>query len=146
MQRFMVNLDRAIKDYVTSKFSTIDTHIDDRVDAKVEEALSGVDNKIETDVNNKVEEAMSGVDEQISEAVAGKADKPDLKNATLYSGNTTVTFTGLPTDGYRLVDVYTSKAGLNYSAIDDSTEGSLTLTYDVQSSDVQVYLRIEGIS
>ena len=48
---------------------------------------------------------------------------------TLASGNTTVTFT-VPTTGNYIVDFYSSD-GANYTAIDTSVAGSVTLTYEV---------------
>lgn len=64
-----------------------------------------------------------------------------IYNETLSSGSTSVTFTGLPTTGDFVFDIYTSKAGLDYSSIMTSS-GSITLTYESQSSDVTVYLRV----
>ena len=72
-----------------------------------------------------------------------KAASRELISQTLAAGATTVTFTGLPTSGNNLFDVYTSKAGLNYTAIDDSTSGQLKLTYPAQSSAVTVFLKIQ---
>lgn len=48
---------------------------------------------------------------------------------TLASGNTTVTFT-VPTTGNFIIDFYASD-GANYTAIDTSVAGSVTLTYAV---------------
>ena len=72
-----------------------------------------------------------------------KAASRELISQTLAAGATTVTFTGLPTSGNNLFDVYTSKAGLNYTAINDSTSGQLTFTYPAQSSAVTVFLKIQ---
>ena len=124
MQRFMGNLDRAIRDYVSSKLSTIDTHIGEVVD-------------------EKIEDAMSSVDEYIDEAVAQKQDKPIIMHQTMNVGTTTVTFTELPTTGFNMLDIYTSIADIDYVELDDSTAGQLTVTYEAQEVDVEIFLRIE---
>ena len=79
------------------------------------------------------------VDEKISE----KQNVPTLLSQTLAVGSTSVTFTGLPTTGVNIVDIYTSKTGLDYVSLDDSTAGQLTVNYDAQSVAVTVYLKIE---
>lgn len=60
---------------------------------------------------------------------------------TLAAGNTTVTFT-VPTSGNFLVDFYASD-GANYTAIDTSVAGSVTLTYAVAlySRDIAMMIR-----
>lgn len=65
------------------------------------------------------------------------------KTQTLAAGSTTVTFTNIPTSGNYVADVYTSVAGLDYESIDDSTAGTLVVTYESQSSAVTVYLKLE---
>lgn len=69
-----------------------------------------------------------------------------VKTATLAAGSTTVTFTGIPTTGNNLIDVYTSVAGLNYTAVDDTTSGQLTYTFEEQESAVTIYLTIREVS
>ena len=73
-------------------------------------------------------------------------DIPVVKTATLAAGATTVTFTSIPTSGNYLFSLYTDKAGLNYTAVDDTTSGQLTYTFEAQSSAVSVYLEIKGVS
>ncbi len=73
----------------------------------------------------------------------GKQDVPTLKSQTMAVGSTSVTFTEIPTTGVQIVDIYTSKAGLDYVSIDDSTAGQLTVYYDAQVTTVTVYLKIE---
>ena len=69
-----------------------------------------------------------------------------VKTATLAAGSTTVTFTQIPTTGDNLIDVYTDVAGLEYTAVDDSTAGQLTYTFEAQESAVTVYLVIREVS
>lgn len=69
------------------------------------------------------------------------AKKGTIYQQTLATGSTSVTFTGLPTTGNHTFDIYTSKAGLDYTSITASS-GSLTLVYESQSSDITVYLRV----
>lgn len=71
--------------------------------------------------------------------------KPTIKTATLAAGATTVTFTGVPTTGDNLIDLYTSKAGLDYESVDDSTSGQLSYTFEAQSAAVTCYLVIKEV-
>ena len=64
--------------------------------------------------------------------------------ATLSANATSVTFTGLPTSGNYIYDIFTSKAGLCYNSINDATSGQITVTYDAQSSAVTVYLKVRN--
>lgn len=70
---------------------------------------------------------------------------PVIHTATLAAGNTTVTFTNIPTTGNNLIELYTSVAGLEYIDVDDSTAGQLTYTFDAQESAVDVYLTIREV-
>lgn len=63
---------------------------------------------------------------------------------TLTSGNTSVTFSNIPTTGNYLADFFTS-TGINYIAIDTSTAGQVILTFEVQSVDVIVYCKLEEV-
>jgi len=72
--------------------------------------------------------------------------KPTVKIATLAAGATSVTFTGIPTTGNNTIDIYTSKAGLDYDSVDDTTTGQLTYTFEAQSAAVTVYLVIREVS
>lgn len=95
MQRFMGNLDTAIRNFV---------------DAKMEDKLN----------------------------------KPTTLSQTLLAGDTTVTFTGIPTTGTNKITICTSVAGVNYLSLDDTTSGQLTITFSPQSVPVTVYVMIEG--
>lgn len=64
---------------------------------------------------------------------------------TLTASSTTVTFTNIPTTGNNLIDFFSS-TGINYTAIDTSTAGQITLTFEAQSSDVVVWCEIKGVS
>jgi hypothetical protein len=79
----------------------------------------------------------------VDEKISGKQNVSTLLSQTLAVGSTSVTFTGLPTTGVNIVDIYTSKTGLDYVSLDDSTAGQLTVNYDAQSVAVTVYLKIE---
>lgn len=79
----------------------------------------------------------------VGEKVGEKQDIPTLLSQTLAVGSTSVTFTGLPTTGVNIIDIYTSKTGLDYLSLDDSTAGQLTVNYDAQVTVITVYLKIE---
>lgn len=74
------------------------------------------------------------------------ASGTEIKTQTLAAGTTSVTFTGVPTTGTNLIDVYTDKAGLDYDSVDDTTSGELTYTFEAQSAAVAVYLVIKEVS
>jgi len=63
---------------------------------------------------------------------------------TLSAGSISVKFTNLPTTGNNVIDFFTTN-GMNYTKIDTSVAGEVTLTYESQLSDVIVYCRIEGV-
>lgn len=69
---------------------------------------------------------------------------PNYKTATLTAGNTTVTFTGIPTSGNHTYDIYTSVPGLEYTDVAESS-GSITYTFEEQSADVTCYLKIKEV-
>ena len=71
---------------------------------------------------------------------------PTFFSQILLAGDTSVTFTNLPTttaDDY-VASFYTSN-GANYLFIDTSITGQVTITYEVQNSDITVYLKLEKI-
>ena len=74
--------------------------------------------------------------------LSNKAAKSTIINATLAASATSVTFTGIPTSGDHLIDFFTS-TGINYTAIDYSTPGEVTLTYEAQASAVTVTCEIK---
>lgn len=75
--------------------------------------------------------------------LAKKLDKPTYKTETLSAGSTSVTFTDMPTTGTNLVDFFASN-GMNYLTIAESGT-SVTVTFEEQASDVEIYCRIEGV-
>lgn len=81
--------------------------------------------------------------EYVDTQLATKLDIPILMQKTLAAGATTVTFTGVPTTGTNIIDVYTSMTGLDYVEISDNGAGTIVVTYEAQSSAVAVFLKIE---
>lgn len=63
---------------------------------------------------------------------------------TLAAGNTQVTFTDAAITADCDISVKTSKAGLNWTAVNDSTVGTLIFTFPAQTSPVSVMLIIRG--
>lgn len=80
----------------------------------------------------------------ITSLSTGKENKATILSQVLAIGNTSVTFTGLPTTGNHLIDFFTSN-GINYTEIDTSTAGEVTLTYDEQDVAVTVYCKISEV-
>ena len=72
-----------------------------------------------------------------------KQDVPTIFSRTMIAGETSVTFTGLPTTGINKVTICTSQKGLNYTDLDDSTAGQITVTFEAQENPVTVYVMIE---
>ena len=81
----------------------------------------------------------------VSAALGNKLNKPTIKSQTLAANATSVTFTGLPTSGDYMIDFFI-EGGANYTAIDTSTAGQVTLTYDATSSARSAKCRIEEVS
>lgn len=82
--------------------------------------------------------------DNISEDLAGKEPLPTVLTQTLAAGSTTVTFTDAAITADCFIEIYTDKAGLNWSALDDSITGTIILTYPAQTSPVSVKLVIRG--
>ena len=75
-------------------------------------------------------------------AVAGKIGT--ITSQTLAASATSVTFIGLPTTGNHIIDFFTS-TGINYTAIDSSISGQVTLTFPAQQAAVTVYCRVSEV-
>lgn len=125
MQRFMGKLDTAIRNYVSSK-------------------LQNIDSVIEQIIDNKLDDAVEDISENVGELIAQKQDKPIIMHQTLSAGDTTITFTDVPITGFNMIDIYTSVIDFDYNELSEA-EGQLTVVYDAQESDVEVYLRIEVV-
>ena len=77
-----------------------------------------------------------------------KAEIDGLKGNTftgvLSTGSTSVTIATSITDiSDRTMDIYTSKYGLNPTAVETDTSGNVTLTFDTQSEDINIKLIIK---
>jgi len=69
--------------------------------------------------------------------------KPTILTGTLSAGSTSLTFTNAAITATAKVDIYTDVYGVSPTAVDDSTVGTLILTFDEQESalSVKVVLR-----
>ena len=90
------------------------------------------------------DDVQEAVDE-LNQALTNKENKGTIKTATLTAGQTTLTFTQMPTTGNHLVRFYNS-AGINYTEIDNSVSGQVTLTFEEQSNNVIVNCEIKEVS
>lgn len=103
-----------------------------------------------TDVQAAIDEldgdldTLDGEITTINSALSDKEKKHTVLSQTLSVGATTVTFTGIPTSGNYIIEFATS-AGINYTEIDTSTSGQVTLTYPEQESAVTVYCDIKEV-
>ena len=68
--------------------------------------------------------------------------KKTIKSQTLVAGNTSITFTGIPTSGDYFANIYTS-TGISYATLDTTTAGQITVTFDPQNANITVYLKLE---
>lgn len=75
----------------------------------------------------------------------GGGGSTTVLSQTLSAGSTSVTFTEIPTTGDYLIDFYTSN-GINYTAIDNSVVGQVTLTFETQANNVTVFCEIKGVT
>lgn len=80
----------------------------------------------------------------VSNLDTGKEDKPTVLTATLAANSTQVTFTNAAITADCSISIMTTKAGLNWTAIDDSTTGTLIITFPAQSTPTGVKLIIRG--
>ena len=80
----------------------------------------------------------------IKTALDNKENKSKVLTATLAANATQVTFTDAAITADCDVSVKTSKAGLNWTAVNDSTVGTLIFTFPAQTSPVSVKLIIRG--
>lgn len=80
----------------------------------------------------------------IKTALDNKENKSTVLTATLAANATQVTFTDAAITADCDVSVKTSKAGLNWTAVNDSTVGTLIFTFPAQTSPVSVKLIIRG--
>lgn len=80
----------------------------------------------------------------LNTAISGKLDKPTKLTGSVAS-NGTVTFTNAAITGDALIEIYTSVPELNYTDIDDSVSGTLTITYGTEYEGVTVWLVISAI-
>lgn len=89
--------------------------------------------------------AVHSLKQTLETALTNKENKGTIKTATLTAGQTTVTFSNMPTTGTQLVRFYNS-AGINYTEIDNSVSGQVTLTFEEQSNNVTVNCEIKEVS
>jgi len=75
---------------------------------------------------------------------SGGGSSATIMVQTLMAGGVSVTFTDIPTSGNYLIDFYTS-TGINYTDMDISTPGQVTLTFNQQQNDVVVYCEIKEV-
>ena len=93
----------------------------------------------------KVGENLSIDANGVLSASGGGGSSATFYSQTLTAGQTSVTFTGLPTTDNYIADFYTSN-GADYISLDTSTSGQVTVTYVAQSSNITVYMRLEEIT
>ena len=76
---------------------------------------------------------VGSVDYKIAQASLDFQPRSLVMSTTLSAGSTSVTFTDIPTSGNNLIDFY-AEGGACYTAINTSTAGQITLTYEAEST------------
>lgn len=77
----------------------------------------------------------------LSGTVAGKEDKPTVLTNTLTAGQTSLTFTNAALVSTAMVEIYVEH-GIAPKTMDDSTTGTLVLTFNPQQSNLSVKVAI----
>ena len=165
MERYTENLDLAIREYVDNRIAESGGNIN-----LYSQVLTAGSTSVtfEVPIGNNIIEVFNSVDgldyvslddsqvgivvvvfEAQAEDVAVYLrvepieSEKQMVSQILTAGQTSVTFTNIPlTDN--MVEIYTSKDGLDYVSLDDSIAGEITITYEAQSEDVTVFLKISG--
>lgn len=111
---------------------------------EIQGEIDGLGSAADKDSTNEITQGSEDLIESgaVYTGLNGKANKSVVKTATLSAGSTTVTFTQLPTTGDYLIDFFTS-TGINYTEIDTSVSGQVTLTYEEQEAAVTVSCEIK---
>ena len=91
----------------------------------------------------KADAATTYTKSEIDEMIAG-AGQSTIYSKTLTAGQTSVVFDGISIDKNYIANFYSS-TGVDYVSIDMSVPGQITVTYDPQSSNIVIYLRLEEI-
>ena len=79
---------------------------------------------------------------QITNKTYDLASKPTVLMERLAVNSSYVSFTGLPTSGNYMIDFFIDD-GANYTEIDTSTPGQVTLKYNAKAYVRNVYCKIE---
>ena len=90
---------------------------------------------------------MGNLDTSIKNYVTNSLDEaqkaPTILSNNVFASETTTTFTGIPTSGTNKITICSSIAGVGITDIDDSTSGTVTITFEAQSEPMTIYLIIE---
>lgn len=111
------------------------------LDLKLNASAYVVDNALSDQSENPVQNKV--VKAAIDQATGKVTDK--ILTQTLAAGNTTVTFTDTDLTSTAIISIFTDKKDVHPTAADDSTAGSLTLTFDEQESALTVKVVIKAV-
>lgn len=132
---------------LAGKVSVLEVQAGNEVLQTTAATLSGAVNELKAEIDGTAGGA-AGLSERVT---ALEGDISDIEAAlgtatsqTLVAGGTSVSFT-VPTTGDNLIEFYTSD-GSNYSAIDASVAGTVTLTFEADAqNDRVVYCVVKGV-
>ena len=138
----------AASDYVVD--SALDTTSENPVQNKV--VKGALDNKLDASAY-VVDDAMSSsstnpvqnnvIKSYVDSATGGLRDT--ILTQTLAAGATTVTFSDTGLTSTAIIDIFTDKKDVHPTAADDSTAGTLVLTFDEQDSATTVKVVIKAV-
>ena len=139
-------------DPVTNKINAVDTTYESKAASQGGDEVSLVTTGEKYVWNEKVSPAttLSGygiqnayTKDEVDDLIEGSS-KSIFYSQNLIAGQTSITFTNLPTQGNYVASFYTSN-GITYLSIDNSISGQITVTYPPQSSNITVYLKLEEV-
>lgn len=125
------------------KSATVSTVTWDDSNTKLTKTINGTTTDVVTFAEGS-NVTLSSSNGTITISASGGGSSATVLSETLAANDTTVTFTSIPTTGNNLIDFFSSD-GSNYTDIDTSTSGQITLTYTASSSARTIYCRIEGV-
>lgn len=132
---------------LAGKVSALEVQAGNEVLQTTAATLSGAVNELKAEIDGTAGGA-AGLSERVTELESDvntlEARVGNVTSATLIAGGTSVSFT-VPTTGDNIIDFFSSD-GSNYTAIDTSVAGTVTLTYDADAqNDRVIYCEVKGV-
>lgn len=138
-------LDKAVHSIAINGSTITFTFADGTQETTTAVNLKGISSIAKTSTSGLVDTyTITYTDGTTSTFTVTNAEGPRTKKETLAANATTVTFTDLPTTGDNIIRFYIEGAA-NYTGIDLSTPGQVTLTYAAVNTARTVFCTIEEV-